>query len=266
LAAKNLYFARDLKRVKAGNPYFARDKGLVADVEMSETGAKIRVELEGEPFPGDNNGTSGDGYYWDMNVVNIDDEDDEGLVLTFFQPEGVGEEGYPEIEDCEVVELRRFGRAIPFDEVEIGVGDNNKYVLSFFASKGVKNPYFARDIGKSTAKNPYFAKDIKADIEPSEMSEMPDLEGWEELEEGEQEPALMFARHVGEQHFNVDDFREAYQGRFDRGLLEYAEGLFDEEYPELPENLRYYIDYELYARDLDANGYWEKDGHVFRPV
>lgn len=39
--------------------------------------------------------------------------------------------------------------------------------------------------------------------------------------------------------------------------------MFDVEYPNCPENLRYYIDFDLYKRDLMYD-YFEIDGHIFR--
>lgn len=47
---------------------------------------------------------------------------------------------------------------------------------------------------------------------------------------------------------------------FDR---EFVEEMFDVEYPNFPKNLRYYIDFGLYERDLMCD-YFEIDGHIFR--
>lgn len=61
-------------------------------------------------------------------------------------------------------------------------------------------------------------------------------------------------------------FEEAYQGQYDTFLV-YASEIFDELYAHsIPENLRYYIDYEAFARDLESEGYFIDSGHVFRPV
>ena len=61
-------------------------------------------------------------------------------------------------------------------------------------------------------------------------------------------------------------FEDAYQGEYDN-FLAYATDTFDVLYGHvIPENLRYYIDYEAFARDLQAEGYFIESGHVFRPV
>lgn len=43
----------------------------------------------------------------------------------------------------------------------------------------------------------------------------------------------------------------------------FVEEMFDSEYPNCPENLRFYIDFDLYKRDLMYD-YFEIDGHIFR--
>lgn len=43
----------------------------------------------------------------------------------------------------------------------------------------------------------------------------------------------------------------------------FVEEMFDAEYPNCPENLRFYIDFDLYKRDLMYD-YFEIDGHIFR--
>ena len=80
-------------------------------------------------------------------------------------------------------------------------------------------------------------------------------------------------KHLSHYYNDVSDleiaksnFEEAYQGEYD-SFLDYATQTFDELYAHsIPENLRYYINYEAFARDLEAEGYWIEDGHVFRPV
>ncbi len=81
-----------------------------------------------------------------------------------------------------------------------------------------------------------------------------------------------FAQDRGENLVDLDEFEEAYCGKHD-SFLDYATELFDDCYAfEIPENLRYYIDYEKFARDLLYGGeYWtekcETGGvHVFRAV
>ena len=61
-------------------------------------------------------------------------------------------------------------------------------------------------------------------------------------------------------------FEDVYQGEYD-SFLDYATETFDELYAHsIPENLRRYIDYDAFARDLQAEGYFIEAGHVFRPV
>ena len=61
-------------------------------------------------------------------------------------------------------------------------------------------------------------------------------------------------------------FEDAYQGEYD-SFLDYATEIFDELYAHgIPEHLRRYIDYDAFARDLQAEGYFIEAGHVFRPV
>jgi antirestriction protein len=64
----------------------------------------------------------------------------------------------------------------------------------------------------------------------------------------------------------LSDFEEAYQGQF-KDEEEFAEQLVDDlgYLNEMPENLRYYFDYEKFARDLFLTDYWmSSNGHVFR--
>lgn len=65
----------------------------------------------------------------------------------------------------------------------------------------------------------------------------------------------------------IDDLNDKYHGDFSDELdpkVAYAEQLFDECYAsEIPDNLKGYIDYEKFARDLFMDGYVEVDGHIF---
>lgn len=64
----------------------------------------------------------------------------------------------------------------------------------------------------------------------------------------------------------VEKFEESYRGKYD-SLLDYATELFDEVYADsIPENLRSYIDYEAFARDLGFDGYHFESGYMFGPV
>jgi antirestriction protein len=64
--------------------------------------------------------------------------------------------------------------------------------------------------------------------------------------------------------WSESDFDDCFQGAWDSELA-FAENLFDECYlHDVPENLRYYIDYEKFARDLFIGDYYFEDGYVFR--
>ena len=60
-------------------------------------------------------------------------------------------------------------------------------------------------------------------------------------------------------------YRESYIG--ERDLVDYAEELFDELYggTEAYAAMHHYIDYSRFARELEIDGYWEQDGHLFGP-
>ena len=61
----------------------------------------------------------------------------------------------------------------------------------------------------------------------------------------------------------VSKFDDRYQGEWD-SEEDFAEQLFDECYAhDIPENLRYYIDYEKFARDLFMGDYYYENGFVF---
>ena len=60
------------------------------------------------------------------------------------------------------------------------------------------------------------------------------------------------------------DFEDAYCGEYDSEVA-YAEELFDECYlHDVPESVRFYIDYEKFARDLFITDYYFSNGYVFR--
>ena len=80
------------------------------------------------------------------------------------------------------------------------------------------------------------------------------------------EAFVPYYNNFNDLEFAKSNFEEAYQGEYN-SFLDYATETFDELYAHsIPENLRYYINYEAFARDLEAEGYWIEDGHVFRPV
>ena len=62
--------------------------------------------------------------------------------------------------------------------------------------------------------------------------------------------------------FDLDNFYEAYQGKWD-SEEEFAEQLLDDCYPDIPEFARRDFDIEQFARDLFAYDYTFVDGYVF---
>lgn len=85
------------------------------------------------------------------------------------------------------------------------------------------------------------------------------------------EAYAIYAEHVGECDATVKGFEESYSGTWD-SFKDYATELFDECYlHEVPESIRFYIDYDAFARDLEINDYFYERGsdgknHVFRHV
>lgn len=63
-------------------------------------------------------------------------------------------------------------------------------------------------------------------------------------------------------HDLINRAKDAYVGYYN-DTLEFVEEMFDAEYPECTESLRYYIDFDLYERDLMYD-YFEIDGHIFK--
>ena len=109
---------------------------------------------------------------------------------------------------------------------------------------------------------------------PSSFGECPDLDELCKL------GALIDSGDVNAEAWNifwesdsfdsVDDAYEAYQDSYigETDLVGYAkEQLFDELYghTEVYEMIHHYIDYAKFARELEIEGYWEQDGHLFRP-
>ncbi|MEO1670168.1 MAG: antirestriction protein ArdA [Cyanobacteria bacterium J06631_2] len=82
------------------------------------------------------------------------------------------------------------------------------------------------------------------------------------------EPYTLYANHVGLEYATTQGFEDAYYGAWD-SFKEFAEHLFDECYlSQVPESVRFYIDYDAFARDLELDYFHERgsDGqtHVFR--
>lgn len=112
-----------------------------------------------------------------------------------------------------------------------------------------------------------------AGIEFSENESIKDLwEVYENLQGLENNESEAFSIYYGNMSASenidentLDNFRAAYQGEFDSDA-DFAEYLLEETggLDAIPENLRYYFDYEKYARDLFMGGdYWTHEGHVF---
>lgn len=85
------------------------------------------------------------------------------------------------------------------------------------------------------------------------------------------EAYALYTHHVGEMSATQERFDDAYCGQWS-SFLDYATALFDELYLDtIPDSIRFYIDYEAFARDLEINDYfWEKSQdlkvHIFRHI
>lgn len=83
------------------------------------------------------------------------------------------------------------------------------------------------------------------------------------------EAYTVYANYIGLQYATAEGFEEAYCGEYD-SFKDYATELFDECYlHEVPESIRFYIDYDAFARDLTIGDYYhdtDSNGktHVFR--
>jgi len=98
------------------------------------------------------------------------------------------------------------------------------------------------------------------------IEESEDFETVSEIAQAIEEHGEAFAAFMQYDDFDVERFQEAYCGKYDTEQ-DYAEELFDEIYlPEVPESVRYYIDYEKFSRDLFISDYYSidaEDGGVF---
>lgn len=78
---------------------------------------------------------------------------------------------------------------------------------------------------------------------------------------------IAFRDHIGEEYATKDGFEEAYCGEF-KDEEEYAYSVVEDcgYLDHMPENLRYYFDYEKFSRDLFCGDYYSVDcstGGVF---
>jgi hypothetical protein len=67
-------------------------------------------------------------------------------------------------------------------------------------------------------------------------------------------------KETGADYYKIVEFEDIPQ---ELQLSDRLPEMFDVEYPNFPKNLRYYIDFGLYERDLMCD-YFEIDGHIFR--
>ena len=91
------------------------------------------------------------------------------------------------------------------------------------------------------------------------------LEDWESRDHLEAEIIEAYFDNCGV--VSLDQVDEAYFGQFDsdEALAEY---LIEEtgDLNEIPEHLRYYFDYEKYARDLMMGDFFSSNGYYFRNI
>jgi len=64
----------------------------------------------------------------------------------------------------------------------------------------------------------------------------------------------------------IDEAAECFEGKYD-SYTDFAEQLVDSigYLDNVPENIRYYFDYEKFGRDL-LHDYWEQNGYYFRNI
>ena len=88
-----------------------------------------------------------------------------------------------------------------------------------------------------------------------------------EFKECEIEALNIFLNETSNEYTDIkklkDDFYDAYMGQYDTEE-DFAEEIASDQIQEIPENLRYYFNYKLFARDLFMDGFSFTDGHVFR--
>lgn len=98
-----------------------------------------------------------------------------------------------------------------------------------------------------------------------------DLDGWAEwieaAERSHLEPEIIaaYCDNCGEWDADaVTNAEDCYSGTYDTPA-EFAEDLAEQTclLESVPENLRYYFDFEAFARDLLIGDYFEADGHYF---
>jgi antirestriction protein len=88
------------------------------------------------------------------------------------------------------------------------------------------------------------------------------------IQNGDERPIALYCMNHSITTPNADtltDVEEAYCGEYRNGT-EFAEELVDDTgmLSNVPDNIRFYFDYEAFGRDLFMGDYWIEDGHVFR--
>jgi len=107
------------------------------------------------------------------------------------------------------------------------------------------------------------------DIRISEYHGLSEVSRLAFLVEEHGEAFAAYAAHVGQDTATEETFLDAYCGHWESELA-YATDFFDELYAhEIPEHVRYYVDYKAFSRDLFIDGCFsvrssEHGVHVFR--
>lgn len=60
----------------------------------------------------------------------------------------------------------------------------------------------------------------------------------------------------------INRAKNAYMGYYEN-IDDFIEEMFDAQYPDCPPDIKYYIDYSSFQRDLMYD-FWEIDGHIFK--
>lgn len=60
----------------------------------------------------------------------------------------------------------------------------------------------------------------------------------------------------------INRAKDAYMGYYEN-IDDFVEEMLDAQYPDCPPDIKYYIDYSSFQRDLMYD-FWEIDGHIFK--
>lgn len=152
--------------------------------------------------------------------------------------------------------------------IDLDLIDDTDEVLATLARAGLIP---SDDEGDPQYGGDLLVADVKGDLAKcfySSRSDTFDLDGFKEAAEycdtnSVDEGAV--AAYIDDRgSWDRSDFEDAFCGEYDSEVA-YAEELFDECYlHDVPENVRYYIDYEKFARDLFISDYYYANGYVFR--